>query len=62
MIVMEELLTVEEVAQKLRVSKDTVWRLIRQKKLGAYRVAGSLRIHPDDLKKYLDLQKTDQAE
>ena len=62
MIVMEKLLTVEEVANKLQVSKDTVWRLIRQKKLIAYRVAGSLRIHPDDLQKYLDSQKTDQTE
>jgi excisionase family DNA binding protein len=63
MPVMEkQLLTVEEVANKLQVSKDTVWRLIRQKELVAYRIAGSLRIHPDDLQKYLDKQKTDQTE
>jgi len=58
MIVMQELLTVEEVAKILRVSKDTVWRLLRNKELAGYRVSGSWRIHPDDLKKYLDSQKS----
>jgi excisionase family DNA binding protein len=63
MYVMEgKLLTVEEVADKLQVSRDVVWRLIRQKKLVAYRISGSLRIRPDDLQKYLDSQRTDQTE
>jgi excisionase family DNA binding protein len=61
MIVMEELLTVQEVAKTLRVSKDTVWRLLREKRLTGYRVSGSWRVHQDDLQKYLDSQKQ-QAE
>lgn len=63
MLVMEEYLTVEEVAQGLKVSTDTILRLIKRKELVAYKVSGAWRIHPDDLKRYLDSQKnTNQAE
>ncbi len=63
MPVMEKLLTVEEVALGLQVSKDTLWRLLKQKKLVGYRVAGAWRVHPDDIKRYLETQKnTNQTE
>ena len=62
MTVMEKYLTVEEVAKELRVSRDAIWRLIRQKKLIAYRIGGTLRIKSDDLQAYLDTQRTDSEE
>ena len=62
MPVMEKYLTVEEVAKELRVSKDAIWRLIRQKKLIAYKVGGALRIKSNDLQAYLDTQRTDKSE
>ena len=57
MLLMEDLLTVEEVAQRLRVSKDTVWRWIRNKELTGVRVAGSWRIYQSDLKKFIEAQR-----
>jgi len=56
----EKLLTVEEVAESLSVSRDVIWKAIRQKRLIAYRVEGALRIHPSDLRAYLDKRRTDQ--
>ena len=53
-MLMLEYLTVEEVAEKLRVSTDTVLREIRKKKLVAYKVSGVWRITPADLQIYLD--------
>ena len=57
MLVMEEYLTVEEVAKNLRVSTDTILRLIKARKLVAYKVSGVWRIMPDDLQRYLDAQR-----
>jgi excisionase family DNA binding protein len=62
MTVMDKFLTVEEVSKELKVSMDTIWRLIRNKKLPAYKVAGSYRIASEDLKRYLDTQRTDKPE
>ena len=56
MIVMEELLTVEEVAKRLHISKDTVWRWLRNKELTGVRIAGAWRIAPRDLQTYIDKQ------
>ena len=56
----EKLLTVEEVAESLNVSRDVIWKAIRQKSLIAYRVEGALRIHPRDLRAYLDKRRTNQ--
>jgi excisionase family DNA binding protein len=41
------LLTVRQVAQRLQVSSRTVWRLIRDERLGAVRIGRSVRVHPD---------------
>jgi len=59
-MLMLEYLTVEEVAQKLRVSADTVLRLIKRKKLVAYKISGVWRIDPADLQKYLNSQRNVQ--
>jgi excisionase family DNA binding protein len=44
---MEEFLTVEEAAQQLRVSPDTIRRFLRDKKLRGVRVGGQWRIPTD---------------
>lgn len=48
---MEEIFTIEEAARYLKMSKDTVRRLIRQKKLKAYKVGGQYRIRKADLER-----------
>ena len=47
---MENLLTAEKAAQQLRVSPDTIRRLIRDGKLQATKIEGQWRIQPDDLR------------
>lgn len=47
-------LTALEVAERMRVSKMTVYRLIRAGKIPAVRVGKSFRVREDDLDKYLD--------
>ena len=47
------LLTINEIAAALRVSKMTVYRFIRDGRLPAIRVGSSLRVYRDDLDTYL---------
>lgn len=47
-------LTAMEVAERMRVSKMTVYRLIRSGKLPAVRVGKSFRVREDELDQYLD--------
>jgi excisionase family DNA binding protein len=53
---MKDLLTVAEVAEMLRVSTMTVYRLIRTGELPAVRVGRSYRVKKTDLERYLDEQ------
>ncbi len=46
-------LTVAEVAEELRVSSMTVYRLIKSEQLPATRVGKSLRIREDDVERFL---------
>ncbi|MFT7474459.1 MAG: excisionase family DNA binding protein [Verrucomicrobiales bacterium] len=46
-------MTVAEVAQLMRVSTMTVYRLIKAGELSAIRVGRSYRIRPDDVDQYL---------
>jgi excisionase family DNA binding protein len=46
-------LTPAEVAEELRVSSMTVYRLIRAGELRAVRIGKSFRIRPDDVDAYL---------
>lgn len=46
-------LTVAEVADELRVSSMTVYRLIKSEQLPATRVGKSLRIREDDVERFL---------
>ena len=56
MITMNELLTVKEVAKKLRLSEEAVRRLLRSKRLRGYTVQGSWRVKLEDLNEYLERQ------
>lgn len=58
MPVMEDVyLTAEEVARKVRMSPETVMRLLRQKKLPGFKVGGTWRISQKDLEQYIEEQK-----
>ena len=50
------LLTVAEVAEVMRVSRMTVYRLIRRGDLQAVRVGRNYRVRESDLSSYLDSQ------
>jgi excisionase family DNA binding protein len=50
---------VSEVAQVLRVSKMTVYRLIRQGDLPAVRIGRGFRIREDDVHRYLESRYTE---
>jgi excisionase family DNA binding protein len=54
-----ELLTVQEVADHLRVSRVTVWRWCQQGILPAFQIGRSWRIHRDKL---LELQEGPDVE
>ena len=63
MILMEEqLLTVEEVAEKLRKRPFTVRRLLREGKIPAYKMEGTWLVRSDDLIKYIEAQKYPKPE
>ncbi len=55
------LLSADEVAQQLRVSTMTVYRLIRRGELPAVRVGRNYRVRTQDLAAYLDAQVVDPA-
>jgi excisionase family DNA binding protein len=52
------LLTVQQVASSLDVSKMTVYRLIEHKELVALRVGSVIRIHPGDFAAYMRNART----
>ncbi len=58
----ETLLTAAEVAEQLRVSKMTVYRLVRRGELPAVRVGRNYRIRERELRAYLDAQVVDPAD
>lgn len=53
----QTLLTIEEVAQALKVSRMTIYRYIKAKKLPAYKLEQELRIKEDDLTEFLRQRK-----
>lgn len=53
---MTRLLTVAEVANVMRVSRMTVYRLIRRGQLKAIRVGRNYRVREEDLNTYLESQ------
>lgn len=61
MVERQELLTVAEVADVLRVSTMTVYRLVKRDELVALRVGRSYRIRRTDLDDYLAAGGSDAA-
>jgi len=57
---MDEYLTAEEIAQMLKISYDTVARLLREKKMPGYKIYGSWRINRADFVAWLADQKNIQ--
>ena len=52
-----ELMTVKEVARRLRVSTSLVYQLVDAGKLGCHRIGngrGAIRIRPEDVADYLE--------
>lgn len=58
---MTTLLTAAEVAERLRVSTMTIYRLIRSGELPAVRVGRNYRVRAGDLDTYLEEQVVDPA-
>ena len=51
---LDDFLTTQEVAQQLRVHKTTIYKWVKEGRLRAYKISyGILRIHPDDLAKFI---------
>ena len=53
-----DFLTVEEIAEKMRVKIDTVREWIRKKQLPAYKVGRDYRIKRDDYEEFLKKHRT----
>lgn len=49
----DRLLTVDQVAEYLGVSRTTVRKLIAERRIETYRVGRRIRIHPDAVEDYL---------
>ena len=49
----KRLLTVPEVAERLHVSRKTVYALVRRRELSCARVSNAIRIRPEHLEAYL---------
>lgn len=63
MILMEEqLLTVEEVAQRLRKRPFTVRRMLRDGELPAYKIHGEWRVKSRDLDRFIEAQQYQKPE
>lgn len=54
---MEKIYTCEEVAERYGVSLYTVWKWIRNKKLGGFKVGRLYRIKQSDLVKFEEANK-----
>ncbi len=52
-----QLLNVAKTAENLNVSEKSVYRLIQARKLRVIRCRRALRIHPDDLRDYIDANR-----
>jgi excisionase family DNA binding protein len=54
----ERYLTLPELAQRLKVSRRTVYRWIKDEDLNAYKFANEYRITESDLKDFLERRRT----
>ncbi|RKX64126.1 MAG: DNA-binding protein [Thermodesulfobacteriota bacterium] len=54
---MEELLTLEEVAKYLKISKHTLYKMLEKRKIPAFKVANQWRFKKSDIDKWLEKQR-----
>lgn len=57
----DEVLTAEEVSTLLKVNKDTVYRLAREKKIPSFRVGRRVRFYRESIQEYMKGQTQEQA-
>lgn len=50
-------MTVRDVASFLSVDEKTIYRLAQKGKLPGFKVAGAWRFQPQDIQRWIDLQK-----
>lgn len=55
---MDEFLTIEQVAKLLQVSKMTIYRYIKAKKLKAYKIGKEFRIEKSNIDNFLNSVST----
>ena len=55
---MRDVMTPEQVAEYLQLAKDTVYRLIRQRKLAATRIGRAYRIPREDVERFIVANST----
>lgn len=53
----DELLTIEEVMNLLKISRPTAYRYVAEKKFITYKVGGNLRISKKSIMEYLNAHK-----
>lgn len=49
----ERLLRIDEVAERLAISRSMTWKLIALRELRSVRIGRAVRVRPDDLEAYL---------
>ncbi|WP_371194075.1 helix-turn-helix domain-containing protein [Glaciecola sp. SC05] len=52
-----EILTIQEVANYLKLNEKTTYRLASEKKLPGFKVGGSWRFKRVDIEKWIEMQK-----
>jgi len=60
--VSEEFVTIDEIAERLHVTTETVRVWIREKQLTAYKIGRSYLVKPEDLEKFIESRKTNKDE
>jgi len=53
---MSEILTLEEVAEKLKISEQTVRRYLRENKITGFKLGNNWRVKEEELIKFIDEQ------
>ncbi len=61
-VVEETYYTLPEIADKLKVSRRTVYRWVQGKELPAYKLGGEFRITERDLERFLEERRTLKTE
>ncbi len=58
----EEFISLEEVAEQLHVTVDTVRAWVREKQLPAYRIGRAYLVKPEDLRRFIEERRTQKKD